>query len=220
MNEAIEIELSKNGKNLYIIFGGIAAGIAIPAFEFYNSSKIIDHHKIFLRDLSQCWYQDGLPSIGKDVYSTAKHLKNEIEKIKPEKVYFVGNSMGGYAAILFSSLIGFGEVIAFAPQTFVSPLLRIRHRDNRWKKQISNMYRKSIFKRKIWDLRAFLARSKNNEKISIYVSRADKLDHIHAYHISGIKRVHIYEFEDGGHGIVKLLRDQGKLPAIMSGKYA
>lgn len=220
MNEAIEIDLSKSGENLYVFFGGIAAGIAMPVFEFYNSSEIIEHHKIFLRDFSQCWYQDGLPSIGKDVYSTAKRLRNEIEIINPKKVYFVGNSMGGYAAILFSNLIGYGEVIAFAPQTFISPLLRIRHRDNRWKMQILNTYRKSFFKRKVWDLRALLARSNHRDKISVFVSKADKLDHIHAFHISGIERVCIHELEDGGHEVVKLLRDQGKLPAIMSGQYA
>lgn len=220
MSEPIEVELSENGNNLYIFFGGIAAGIAMPIFEFYNASKIINESKIFIRDLSQCWYQDGLPEISKDICSTAQHLNSQIETIKPEKVYFIGNSMGGYAAILFANLIGCGEVIAFAPQTFISPILRIRHKDKRWKKQILNTYKKSFLKRKIWDLRPLLLHSKHSIKISIFVSKADKLDYIHASHISGIQGVNIYEFENGGHGIVKLLRDQGKLQAIMSGTYA
>ena len=75
MNKPITIQMSNNGKNLYIFFGGIAAGIAMPVFEFYNASKIIDDHKVFLRDFSQCWYQGGLPSISKDIYSTAKYLR-------------------------------------------------------------------------------------------------------------------------------------------------
>ncbi len=220
MNEPIEIELSENGSNLYVFFGGIAAGIAMPVFEFYNASKIINDHKIFLRDFSQSWYQNGLPSISNDIYSTAQFLTSQIEDIKPEKVYFVGNSMGGYAAILFGSLIGSVEVIAFAPQTFISPILRIRHRDNRWKKQIRSTYRKSFLKRKVWNLRPLLIRSSHNKKVSVFVSKVDKLDHKHASHIADIEGVNIYEFEDGGHGIVKLLRDQGKLPAIMSGTYA
>lgn len=219
MNQPIDIQLSENGRNLYIFFGGIAAGFAMPVFEFYNASKIIDDHKVFLRDFSQCWYQDGLPSISKDIYSTAEYLKKLIDDIKPEKVYFVGNSMGGYAAILFANLTGIGEVIAFAPQTFISPVLRIRYRDKRWMKQILNTYRKSFFKRKVWNLRTLLEHSNKGNKISVFVAKSDKLDHIHAQHISGIKGVKIYEFEEGGHGIVKLLRDEGKLPAIMSGNY-
>lgn len=128
--------------------------------------------------------------------------------------------MGGYAAILFANLIATGEVIAFAPQTFISPLLRIQNRDKRWMKQILHTYRKSFLKRKVWDLRLLLLRSNHRNKVSVFVSKADKLDHIHASHIADIQGVTIYEFEDGGHGIVKLLRDQGLLPAIMSGTYA
>ena len=220
MNAPVEIELSEKGNNLYIFFGGIASGIAMPVFEFYNASKIIDAHKIFIRDFAQCWYQDGLPSISRDVYSTAQYIKKQIEEINPDKTYFVGNSMGGYAAILFSTLIGTGEVIAFAPQTFISPYLRILHRDNRWIKQILNTYRKSLFKRKVWNLRTVLLNSTQGRKISVFVSKADKLDYIHSLHITDIHGVSTYEFEAGGHSIVKLLRDQGKLPAIMSGTYS
>jgi len=220
MNEPVEIKLTANGTDLYIFFGGIAAGIAMPPFEFFNASKIVDENKIFIRDFSQCWYQDGLPGISEDIYSTATYIRRQIEQIKPDKVFFVGNSMGGFAAILFAGLIDKGEAIAFAPQTFISPFLRLKHRDTRWLKQISNTYRKSLFKRKVWNLKPFLLRSNSRNKISIFVSKADKLDRIHASHIADIPGVNVYEFDTGGHGIVKLLRDEGKLPAIMSGTYA
>lgn len=220
MNKPIQIDLSDKGNNLYIFFGGIAAGIAMPPFEFYNYSKIIDEHKIFIRDFSQCWYQGGLPGISDDIYSTALHIQNKIEDINPEKVFFVGNSMGGYAAILFGNLIGMGEVIAFSPQTFISPTLRARHKDRRWTKQIFNTYFKSLLKRKILDLRPLLLKSNNNQKISVFVSRSYKIDYIHACHISDIYGVNVYELEGGGHNIVKQLRDEGKLPSIMSGTYA
>jgi hypothetical protein len=219
-DKPIEIELSTKGSNLYIFFGGIAAGIAIPPFEFYNSSKIIDENKIFIRDFSQCWYQNGLPGISRDIDSTTQYLDYKIKEIKPEKTFFVGNSMGGYAAILFASLSGKGEAIAFAPQTFISPILRLKHKDFRWKKEIYTTYRKSLLKRKVWDLKPVLLRLDGSQKVSIFVSKEDRLDHIHASHVKNISGVHVYEFKSGGHGIVKLLRDEGKLPAIMSGTYA
>jgi len=218
-NEPVEIELSTNGTNLYIFFGGIAAGIAMPPFEFYNSSKIINENKIFIRDLAQCWYQDGLPGISNDIHSTAKYIQRQIESLKPKKIFFVGNSMGGYAAMLFANLIGEGEVVAFAPQTFISPFLRLIHRDSRWRKQILATYRKSIFKRKAWNLKPLLLRRMGSQKISVFVSKNNRLDYIHALHIKNVSGVNVYEFEGGGHGVVKLLRDEGKLPAIMSGKY-
>ncbi|MCF6171050.1 MAG: hypothetical protein L3J66_08760 [Bacteroidales bacterium] len=219
MKKPIEIQLSPEGTNLYIFFGGIAAGIEMPQFEFYNASKIINEHKIFIRDFQQCWYQVGLPGISEDVYSTASYIKGQVEKIKPGKVFFVGNSMGGFAAILFSCLIGEGEVIAFAPQTFISPLLRLRHRDARWRKQIFNIYMKSFFKRKVWNLKPLLLNSGTRNKISIFVSDTDKLDNVHTSHIEDIPGVKVYKSTGGGHGVVRLLRDEGKLPAIMAGTF-
>lgn len=216
----VERELSPNASNLYIFFGGIASRIAMPPFEFYDAARIVYENKIFIRDLDQCWYHDGLPGIGNDIYSTVNYILKEIQSLKPKKVFFVGNSMGGYAAILFAALTGHGEVIAFAPQTFISPFLRMRYGDMRWSKKIFNMYRRCLFKRKIWDLKSLLLRKKCNQKISIFVSEDDQLDYIHAVHLKNISGVSIYKFNSGGHGIVRLLRDEGKLPAIMSGTYA
>jgi hypothetical protein len=217
--ESVEIEISTTGSSLYFFFGGIVAGIAMPPFEFYNSSKILEHSKIFFRDFNQCWYQNGIPDIGGNIHSIKNYIRKQTEAIKPENIYFVGNSMGGYAAILFAALTGKGEAIAFAPQTFISPHLRLFYGDRRWSRQIINTYKKSTLKRKAWDLKKVLRNSRGKHKISIFVSKDDQLDYIHANRIKNIPCVHIHEFHGGGHGIVKLLRDRGDLPNIMSGSY-
>lgn len=128
--------------------------------------------------------------------------------------------MGGYAAILFANLIGRGEVIAFAPQTFISPLQRIKDKDYRWNWQILNTYIKCIHKKKIFDLKPFLLNRLADNKISIFVSNSHRLDYIHASRLKGISGVTIHELNGGGHGVVKYLRDEGKLPEIMTGNYA
>ena len=220
MNQSIELELSDRGNRLYIFFGGRAARIVVPPFEFYNASRIIDEHKIFVRDFTQSWYQDRLPGIGEDIFSAAEYIRKLISDIRPDETVFVGNSMGGFAAIAFSELIGLGKVIAFAPQTFISPLRRLRYGDIRWQRQILRTYGKSILKRRIWDLRPLLLQRSERSGISIFVSRASRLDYIHAIHVRDVHGVRIHELDDGGHGIVRLLRDQGKLPSIMSGSYS
>lgn len=218
--ESIERHFCPEASNLYIFFGGIAAGIAMPPFEFYNAARILEENKIFVRDVTQCWYHNGLAGESRDILSTAEWLKNEIRKLNPERVFFVGNSMGGYAAILFATLVGQGEVIAFAPQTFISPSLRFKSGDRRWFRKIFRTYVRGFFKHKIWDLAALLLEKRQSQKISIYVSRTHRLDHVHASHLKGIPGVQIYEFDGGGHGLVKMLRDEGKLPAIMAGTYS
>ena len=75
------------------------------------------------------------------------------------------------------------------------------------------------YTRKDWDLQPLLTTQKDHRPISIFVSKDDRLDLIHAQNLRPIPCVSIYEFEGGGHGIIKLLRDEGKLPAIMAGNY-
>jgi hypothetical protein len=220
---AILEELIPGSSKLYFIFGGVAAEMAMPPFEFYASARIIEENKVFLRDFSQAWYQNGLPGVGGDLYAIRDFIQENIAELKPEEVFFVGNSMGGYAAILFASLVGQGTAIAFAPQTFISPLKRLRHRDRRWSKQIAGMYLRTAFKAHIWDLKVCLKplqdETKREPRIEVFVSADDPLDYLHALRLQGLEGVRIHECPVGGHTLVKQLRDEGRLPAILAGGY-
>ena len=239
--KAILEELTPGSKKLYFIFGGVAAGLAMPPFEFYTSAKIIEENKIFLRDFSQAWYQNGLPGVGNTFCAIGDFIEKKIAELEPEEVFFVGNSMGGYAAILFASLVGKGTAIAFAPQTFVSPLKRWRHREQRWSKQVTRMHLCTALKPHVWDLEAWLKTRQNGADIEIYVAgdaasrhtsalgpttrrrtpddEDSRLDSLHAGYLRQLASVTVHEFPVGGHNLVKQLRDEGALPAILSGTY-
>lgn len=216
---AILEELIPGSKKLYFIFGGVAAELAMPPFEFYTSAKIIEENKIFLRDFSQAWYQNGLPGVGNTFHAIGTFIEKKIAELEPEEVFFVGNSMGGYAAILFASLVGKGTAIAFAPQTFVSPLKRLRHREQRWSKQITKMHLRTALKTHVWDLKAWLTPRPTEADIEIYVAKDSRLDYLHATYLKNLESVTVHEFPVGGHNLVKQLRDEGALPAILSGTY-
>jgi len=212
----VAIDIHPESEKLYVFFGGIRAKIAMPPFEFYNSARILDENKIFIRDLAQCWYQAGLPGISRDIYSTADYIAGQISQINPHQTVFVGNSMGGFAALMFAALVGADRAIAFAPQTFISPFLRVRHRDLRWQKQILNTYFRSLFKRRIWDLKLLLKNIKGKPELSIYVSSSSRLDMAHAFYLEGLPAIDIQVLDSGGHSVVRVLRDRGQLPAILA----
>jgi hypothetical protein len=218
IDQPVDLHLTSGSERLYIFFGGISTGIAMPPFEFYNSAKILKYSKIFIRDFEQSWYHAGLRGIGSDLHSTCDYLRSVIQGARPSRCVFVGNSMGGYAAILFHTLIGIGEAIAFAPQTFISPLLRWRYRDRRWKAQILRTYRISLLRDRAWDLKPLMMRADSALKVAIYVSTDDAMDYLHATHLKDVPGVRIFERSGGGHGVVKLLRNNGELPTIMSGE--
>jgi hypothetical protein len=89
----------------------------IPRFIFVH---FIEKHfptidRYFYIDTKTCSYHKGIPGISNTIDETVAYLK---EKIKPYKqVIFLGVSSGGYAAILFGSLLGVSKVLAFIPQT-------------------------------------------------------------------------------------------------------
>lgn len=222
MNEPIIKEFNVKSKSLYIFFGGINARIGMPPFEFYNSAKILDENKIFIRDFSQSWYQSGLKDISNNAQETAKNIEAIVTELQPENICFVGNSMGGFAAIMFSLLTDFGEgkkisVVAFSPQTFISPKLRKLHGDKRWRKQMLKMHIRNLFNRNmILDLDSKLASDRRTKNIQVYIGKDDALDVIHANHIAAHKGVKIHALESGGHNVIKQLRDSNQLHKILS----
>jgi pimeloyl-ACP methyl ester carboxylesterase len=217
MEPAIEIQTVPGGTELFVFFGGIASGIGIPPFEFHKASGILNQHRIFVRDLRQCWYQAGVPGMGDDLRSVAHDLETRIREIGVGRVRFVGNSMGGFAALIFSSLLETGGAIAFSPQTFISPILRLRHGDRRWWRRIWRAWVAGLRRERIWDLRGVLASQPPPEGCLVCVSSTCALDCIHAAHISDLPGVHVRTFEEGGHGLVGWLRDTGRLGSIMTG---
>lgn len=63
------------------------------------------------------WYLDGLSGIGKNINCTIEFLKKEFSKY--DKVCCVGNSAGGFASLLFGSLLNANKVITVSAQTDV-----------------------------------------------------------------------------------------------------
>lgn len=214
MEQSVERHYQSGRKDLYIFFGGISAGIHIPPFEFFRASNILDDHRLFVRDFDQTWYHTGLRGISTDILSTATFLRQEIAELKPRRTVFIGNSMGGFAAMAFSSMLEQGRVIVFSPQTFISPTLRFVHADKRWPDQIRKTYIKSLTKKKIWNLKTCLIKKPRN-RVDIYYGKNDRLDAIHAHHLSGLPDVSIRAIESKDHNIVKLLRDSGQLELII-----
>ncbi|WP_112321018.1 alpha/beta fold hydrolase [Oceanibium sediminis] len=81
---------------------------------------------VFVRDLAQGWFQD--PATGA---ALVKHVRAHLDRLGARRVMAVGDSMGGYGALVYAAEIGADTVLAFAPQYDVSP--ETMPDDPRWK---------------------------------------------------------------------------------------
>ncbi|MBW4575988.1 MAG: hypothetical protein KME08_11970 [Aphanothece sp. CMT-3BRIN-NPC111] len=213
---SIVTHFSSDSKTMLICFGGIQGALGIPPFEFFNLTSDFNTKKIYLRDLKQSWYHQGLPGIANSIDGVAKYLEQEVTKEQAKRVVTCGNSMGGYAAILFGSILNVDIVHSFSPQTFIAPIKRFIYRDKRWQNQIKDLYKADSTQKIFADLKKYINSNQTNKPVfNIYYSSKDRLDKIHAERMRNISNVVLHLYDEGGHGLVKHLRDTGLLKDIL-----
>lgn len=101
----------------------------------YAFSSFIKNNNNFnyicIKDNFQSWY-----SINFDLY--LKLIAKFILANKPKRIYTVGSSAGGYAAILFGHYLNVDKAIAYSPQ-----ILAFYHFMNSYRRKLNQVYRLS-----------------------------------------------------------------------------
>ena len=192
-----------------VAFGGIAQGIGVPVFEFFRTLTAAGISSLFIKDPAQGWYQNPIPDLGATPQDMARRVSEMAREHLPGKrIVAIGNSMGGYAAMMFSCLCGFERAVAFSPQTFIQPAMRAQHKDSRWQDRMDR-----IGTMHIGDLRPLLAA--HRVQVDIYAGEQNPLDMVHARHLSGLEGVTLNLLPECGHNASAWLRDQGRLDRII-----
>jgi hypothetical protein len=217
-SSSILADTSVESDIVLIAFSGILGGYGgMPVFEFSRVLSRFAVKKIFIRDVSQAWYQNGLPGVGENVDQIADYLQKRISEANGHRVITLGNSMGGYAALLFGWLLQADEAYAFSPQTFIDVKQRLLRLDFRWQREIRKIHRDGRSTRKYMDLvRVFRSQPRASTECHVYYCSESRLDRCHAKRMGCFPNVVLHAHEAGGHMLVKLLRDIGYLDTLLS----
>uniref|UniRef100_A0A6C0HA31 Alpha/beta hydrolase n=1 Tax=viral metagenome TaxID=1070528 RepID=A0A6C0HA31_9ZZZZ len=103
---------------LFVSFSGYGKDYgSLPRFEFVNffTKHFNEINRHFYVDTYLSCYHKGICGISNNIDETVEYLRNEIKDYK--NVVFLGDSGGGYAAILFGSLLNVTSVVATRPLT-------------------------------------------------------------------------------------------------------
>jgi hypothetical protein len=209
MSEPAVMEALSGAPALIVAFGGLkhGMGIGVPPFEFFRSLSTQGCDTIFVRDFRQAWYQFGIDTVIADVASLADWLRKRRRGYM--RTVAVGNSMGGYAALLFGWLAELDVMIAFNPQTTIvlSDLAEVD--DRRWQALIERIHARPT-DRRYHDVRSVL--SEGAERASLLFFGADcREDAAHAMRLAGEPGCHLFAIKDSSHRAVQQLRDSGTL---------
>lgn len=135
-----------NGNEILIVsFSGHALQFGmIPVYEFYNflGKHYPQYDKQFYIDNKLKHYHGGIMNLTTSIKDTVEFLRDKIKGYK--KVIFMGISSGGYASILFGSLLNVTMVVSFIPQTILKkPGLNDEYRD--LKNHINNITKYKVY---------------------------------------------------------------------------
>jgi hypothetical protein len=108
-------------KGSYTLSIGFTGFQRIDAKFDWNIIKQFDTDVLLIRDPKMAWYLCGIDGISKNVKETTEFINKYTSNY--DKIYMFGSSMGGYASLLYGSLITHKIKIinAFAPQTNIKP---------------------------------------------------------------------------------------------------
>lgn len=200
-----------------VSFAGWAGGHAgVSAPEFSRTVEGLPADVVFLRDPYDCAYLDGVPGAGGSIAEVAAWLRGLCARKGARRVVTMGNSTGGWAAILFGILIGADDVQAFAPKTRMCGTEDF-HEPDRFPRVAQSIRGDGD----LLDLREVLARQGTAKtRISIHYPRHDPVDARHARHFEGLPGVRLFEYRFQQHTLARALRDAGVLRPILANAIA
>ena len=218
----IQCDLAPDSRRLVMTFGGFRGDVLefgggihdttgrVPVYEFARSLRSVPLKRVYVRDHAAAWYHKGVAGVAPDIEGVADRLR-EIAACA-EEVVAIGNSAGGYGALLFGALLG-AETHVFSPQTFIAPELRTAHRDSRWIPQMAALG--SDLDHRYADLRPVIAGSEG--RFHVYYAAGHTLDVIHAEHLGALPQVTLHPIDYDRHDVIDGLRTCGWLAAFVQG---
>jgi hypothetical protein len=165
-------------------------------FDLFKTLQAFDVNKLFLRDRSYAYYQNGVDASGADsVEGLAGLIRQHIVDRGVGRSVFVGASLGAYAALLYGFLCDATEVHAFAPQTL---LCSRGIMDGRWPSLNALLER---MPRTYFDLEKVLCDG-GDTVYHVYYDDLCDLDVAHADRLCGLRRVFFHLESGKSHNIL------------------
>lgn len=204
--------------HLLIAFGGVADGVNMAPFEFWKAAQALPHNRIFVRDQRRGWYLTGIGGGLDDWLSILVRLEGIVGDIAPATVTAVGASAGGYAAILFGSMLDVDVVHAFGPQTTLRADQLAEMGDGRWERALDAAgVRERPGVDDELDLRAWYEMADGGgTEYHLHACEGHRGDRLHVERMQGLRGFHLHLYPCADHLPARYLRDSGELARLLA----
>lgn len=164
--------------------------VEVDAYEWYRTRVRAAHKHIFLRDILKQWYLTGVNNRVSSPDAFLEFLRAQTEGYR---IVALGSSAGGYAAVLYGSLLGAERILSFNGQMELNSLLESSV------PEINPVLfdLKDTDLRKYYDLREFI---RDPSAVYYFHSMHSKWDRDQAAHVADLG-LNAIGFRTGHHGI-------------------
>ncbi|HEX2723894.1 MAG TPA: hypothetical protein VHM24_13340, partial [Gemmatimonadaceae bacterium] len=176
--------------------------------------------RILLRDSSQTLYLRGLNPEAPSLAKLIDLLRQEIDRLAPEKVICIGTSGGGFAAILAGHLLKVDQVHAFGPTVYASIWAVLRNRDwhqlrNRWYVLLAGAVVLPRSVKRLLDLKPVLNDWNGRTNYTIHVCTDNPVDLGRAEYLSECPHVRLARYDCKGHSVTNHLVRERLLAKVL-----
>jgi acetyl esterase/lipase len=211
----LELGMRSRSRTMLIAFGGIHLRSGVPPHEFSALTGRTGVKRLYVRDLRQAWYHRGMPGHGDRLMDVAAALREVVARRHVERLVVVGNSAGGYAALVFGTLLSADVVLAFSPQTTLDLESLAQMDDHRWDERLQPLQDAAAFDRDWLDLARALPRARRADTRYEVFFDDTHLDRVHGERLEGLENVRLFRFGGGQHELARALRDSGALARVL-----
>jgi pimeloyl-ACP methyl ester carboxylesterase len=217
----LSLDMRRRSSTLLVAFGGMRGHVGMLPFEFFKATGSLPVKRLFVRDLRQAWYHRGIPGHGSTVEEVAESLRGLIADRGVERLVVAGNSAGGYAALLFGTLLGADTVLCFAPQTVLDLGVLGEMDDHRWDDRLGALVQAGSLDPRWTDLSAALPPlARSSTAVELYFDASYTPDRLHAERIAALPGVRLRRLEGGAHGVAYEMRQSGQLQRVLQAALA
>ena len=207
----VAIDLLDESLPWLISIGGLNQRMGMPVHEFVGvaSSLATAHNSLFVRDQTRLWYQKGLPGYAESFVEAGDQVAAILDAVSAKRRVAVGSSAGGFAAIGWANPCEFDHVLAFSPQTSISP--RAKLRDRRWMKFI---WKSWVLQDRLLDV-APRALHDGAERVHVVFPNQLKADSFQAESIEKHPALVLDGRNSSDHSVVRDLKETGELSQLL-----
>ena len=210
LDSDLQVVERPGAKTVIFAFCGRKQHIGMPLWLFQRWLSRLRTSVVYLRDFTDSHFVGGVGSLGSQE-RTVIALDQLAGKLGAERILCLGNSSGGYGAMLYGLQLGAEKVVSFSGAASLDPGFNLHL--NRAEAALTV---KQAFPDAKLDLReAYLTALRPPRTVVVYGAQAWD-DRIHGEHLAGAPGIELLPIEDyAGHGTVAELVHRGRFAPLL-----